>query len=65
MYDRSIKSSTNQQIIKKLVDEVKGLNPSFEGHDIRGNFVYTLVSVVFDVDNFFYRCSVSVFSFQV
>ena len=32
----SIKSSENQAVIRILLKEVKGLNPSFEAHDIRG-----------------------------
>ena len=33
----SIKSKENQEIISRIVKEVKGLNPKFEGVDIRGN----------------------------
>ena len=34
----SFKSDQNQEVVRKLVKEVKGLNPSFDGADIRGNF---------------------------
>ena len=32
----SINSPENQAVMKILLKEVKGLNPSFEGRDIRG-----------------------------
>ena len=34
----SIKSDRNEEVVRKLVKEVKGLNPSFDGADIRGMF---------------------------
>lgn len=38
-YRESIKSKENQAIIVRLVKEVKGLNPTFSGANIRGKFI--------------------------
>ena len=39
----SIKSPQNEQIITRIVKEVKGLNPTFDAADIRGQFFYITV----------------------
>ena len=35
----SIKSDRNAEVVCKLVKEVKGLNPSFDGANIRGMLI--------------------------
>ena len=35
----SIKSAHNEAVMRKLLKEVKGLNPSFNGADIRGKLL--------------------------
>ena len=47
----SIKSSQNQDIIKKLIKEVKGHNPSFEASAIRGEETNIVIEVC--LGNFF------------
>lgn len=36
LYRKTIKSPENQQILRRLVQDVKGLNPTFDAADIRG-----------------------------
>ena len=36
LYSVSIKSPQNEVTLTRVVKEVKGLNPSFDGADIRG-----------------------------
>ena len=45
-YRASIKSDRNEEVVHKLVKEVKGLNPSFDGAEIRGMFGFYRVQNV-------------------
>ena len=44
LYRVSIKSKENDKVLTRIVKEVKGLNPTFDGADIRGEYCVVHVS---------------------
>ena len=48
MYSKSFKSQANQQVMKRFIDEVKGLNPSFQAHVKHMSLEVPLLFVIYN-----------------
>lgn len=44
LYYFSIKTQSNQKVMEKLIEEVRGMNPSFEAADIRSEHWATSIA---------------------